>query len=128
MPPAAQRPHRGCVLSQRTLAAPQASQDDRSLGGRRAAPLAFVDGEETVDCVLEVGMVTGDGVAEGDGPPGEFISWVMGRNQGVEFWSGVYVVVRNNHATEIWQPGNKPKSGYFKGGKDDAEGPGGCGR
>lgn len=68
-------------------------------------------------------MVTGDGVAEGDGPPGEFILWAMGRNQGAEFWAGVYVV-RNNHATEIWQPGNKPKSGYFKGGKDDAEGPG----
>lgn len=74
MPPAAHRPHRGCVLSQRTLAAPQASQDDRSLGGRRLAPLAFVDGPETAECVLEVGMVTGDGVAEGvDGPRGEFI-------------------------------------------------------
>lgn len=74
MPPAAQRPHRGCVLSQRTLAAPQASQDDRSLGGRRFGPLTLVGGAETAECVLEVGIVTGDGVAEGvDGPLGESI-------------------------------------------------------
>lgn len=114
MPPAAQRPHRGCVLSQRTLAAPQASQDDRSLGGRREAPLALVDGAETEGCVLEVGMATGDGVAEGvDGSPGEFIVWEMEGNRGVEFWTGVYVV-RGDH-TRIWQPSNKPKSGYSKG-------------
>lgn len=43
-PPATHRPQRGCVLSQRTFAAPQASQDDRSLGGRRGLPLAFVGG------------------------------------------------------------------------------------
>lgn len=35
------------------------------------------------------------------------------RKEGVELWTGVYVV-RNNH-TEIQQPSNKPKSGYFKG-------------
>lgn len=27
--------------------------------------------------MLDVGMVTGDGVAEGDGPPGEFIVWMI---------------------------------------------------
>lgn len=35
------------------------------------------------------------------------------RKQGVELWTGVYVV-KSKH-TEIWQPSNKPKSGYFKG-------------
>jgi hypothetical protein len=75
MPPAAQRPHRGCVLSQRTLAVPQASQDDRSLGGRLLAALELIDGAETAAWgFVEVGMVTGDGVADGvDGPLGEFI-------------------------------------------------------
>lgn len=83
MPPAAQRPHRGCVLSQRTLAAPQASQDDRSFGGRREAPLALVDGAETAGCVFEVDMATGDGVAEGvDGSPGEFIVWEIRKERG----------------------------------------------
>lgn len=30
-------------------------------------------------------MVTGDGVAEGDGPPGEFIVWVI--RKGKREWS-----------------------------------------
>lgn len=71
-PPAAHRPQRGCVLSQRTLAAPQASQDDRSLGGRLGLPLALVVGGWTglqLRAVVAVDMVeagAGGGVEDAD--------------------------------------------------------------
>lgn len=61
-------------------------------------------------------MVTGDGVADGDGPPGEFILWMMGSNQGVEFWTGVYVV-RNNHKQKYGGQGISRSRDISKGGK-----------
>lgn len=70
-PPAAHRPQRGWVLSQRTLAAPQASQDDRSLGGRLGFPLAFVEGGWMGLRLRELDMVTGGGVEEEEDEAGD---------------------------------------------------------